>query len=49
MKMKKKVFDNTSTKLLLNKKCPLSGREAPVVDYKNIELLKKYTTEQGKI
>ena len=49
MKMKKKVFDNTSTKLLLNKKCPLSGRDAPVVDYKNIELLKKYTTEKGKI
>tara|TARA_Y100000589_G_scaffold328029_1_gene371141 strand:+ start:1066 stop:1338 length:273 start_codon:yes stop_codon:yes gene_type:complete len=49
MKMKKKVFDNTSTKLLINKSCPLSGKDAPLVDYKNIDLLKKYTTEKGKI
>ena len=49
MRMKKKVFDNTSTKLLINKSCPLSGKDAPLVDYKNIDLLKKYTTEKGKI
>ena len=49
MIMKKRVFDNTSTKLLINKSCPLSGKDAPMVDYKNIDLLKKYTTEKGKI
>lgn len=30
-------------------KCPLSGRDAPIIDYKNIELLKSYTSEKGKI
>ena len=30
-------------------KCPLSGKGAPIVDYKNIKLLKKYMTENGKI
>tara|TARA_B100000029_G_scaffold510426_1_gene601868 strand:- start:1092 stop:1367 length:276 start_codon:yes stop_codon:yes gene_type:complete len=29
--------------------CPLSGKNAPVIDYKNIKLLKKYTSENGKI
>ena len=29
--------------------CPLSAKGAPVVDYKNIKLLKKYTSENGKI
>ena len=24
------------------KPCPLSGKNAPIVDYKNIKLLKKY-------
>ena len=37
--MKKKVFDNTSTKLLINRSCPLTGKHAPLVDYKNIDLL----------
>ena len=36
-------------KYKFNKKCPLSGKGAPVVDYKNIKLLKKYITENGKI
>ena len=31
------------------KKCPLSGKGAPIIDYKNIKLLKKYMTENGKI
>ncbi len=31
------------------KKCPLSGKGAPTIDYKNIKLLKKYMTENGKI
>ena len=29
--------------------CPLSGKNAPPVDYKNIKLLKKYISESGKI
>ena len=33
----------------LKKKCPLSGKGAPVVDYKNIKLLKRYISENGKI
>tara|TARA_B100000900_G_scaffold415846_1_gene447480 strand:- start:2240 stop:2515 length:276 start_codon:yes stop_codon:yes gene_type:complete len=32
-----------------SKKCPLSIKNAPVVDYKNISLLKKYVSENGKI
>ena len=36
-------------KYKFKKKCPLSGKGAPVVDYKNIKLLKKYITENGKI
>ena len=31
------------------KACPLSGKDAPVVDYKNIKLLKKYISESGRI
>ena len=29
--------------------CPLSGKDAPLVDYKNIKLLKKYISESGRI
>ena len=29
--------------------CPLSIKNAPEVDYKNIKLLKKYVSENGKI
>tara|TARA_B100000579_G_scaffold431595_1_gene446921 strand:+ start:404 stop:670 length:267 start_codon:yes stop_codon:yes gene_type:complete len=36
-------------KYKFKKKCPLSGSSAPNVDYKNIKLLKKYITENGKI
>ena len=36
-------------KYKFKKKCPLSGKGAPVVDYKNIKLLKKYISENGKI
>ena len=36
-------------KYKFNKKCPLSEKGAPVVDYKNIKLLRKYVTENGKI
>ena len=31
------------------KSCPLSIKGAPVIDYKNIKLLKKYISENGKI
>ena len=29
--------------------CPFSGKDAPVIDYKNIKLLKKYLSESGRI
>ena len=32
-----------------SKICPLSGKDAPVIDYKNIKLLKKYISESGRI
>ena len=41
------VFQNQKYKF--KKKCPLSGKGAPVVDYKNIKLLKRYMSENGKI
>ena len=31
------------------KSCPLSEKNAPPVDYKNIDLLKRYISENGKI
>ena len=36
-------------KFKFKKKCPLSGKGAPKIDYKNVRLLKKYVTENGKI
>ena len=41
------IFQNQKYKF--KKKCPLSVKGAPVVDYKNIKLLKRYTSENGKI
>ena len=41
------VFQNQKYKF--RKKCPLSGKGAPIIDYKNIKLLKKYVSENGKI
>ena len=35
--------------LKFTKNCPLSGKNAPVIDYKNIKLLKKYLSESGRI
>ena len=32
-----------------SKKCPLSNKNAPIIDYKNISLLKKYISENNKI
>ena len=36
-------------KFRFKKKCPLSGKGAPTIDYKNIRLLRKYLTENRKI
>ena len=33
----------------LHRACPLSGKNAPELDYKNIKVLKKYISESGKI
>jgi small subunit ribosomal protein S18 len=32
-----------------SKSCPLSLKDAPVIDYKNISLLRKYMSENSKI
>ena len=29
--------------------CPLSGKNAPVIDYKNVKLLRRYISESGRI
>ena len=31
------------------KSCPLSGRNAPKVDYKDVKLLQRFISERGKI
>tara|TARA_Y100000758_G_scaffold244908_1_gene180907 strand:+ start:114 stop:386 length:273 start_codon:yes stop_codon:yes gene_type:complete len=36
-------------KYKFKKSCPLSIKGAPIIDYKNIKLLKKYISENGKI
>ena len=54
---KKKLKSSKYSKLSLFQKpgvkffkpCPLSGKNAPIVDYKNIKLLKKYISESGRI
>ena len=56
-KNKRKPSQNNFSKLSIfqpnkykfKRKCPLSGKSAPKVDYKNIKLLKKYISENGKI
>ena len=61
MKRKNKKFlkksSNSLNKLSLfqkndarfSKRCPLSSKNAPVIDYKNVSLLKKYVSDNGKI
>ena len=61
MKRKNKKFQkkgsNSLNKLSLfqkndnrfSKKCPFSSKNAPIIDYKNLPLLKKYITDNGKI
>ena len=41
------LFQKTAAKF--SKECPLSGKDAPTIDYKNIKLLKKYLSESGRI
>ena len=41
------LFQKSDVKF--SKKCPLSAKNAPIVDYKNISLLKKYISDNGKI
>ena len=41
------LFQKSDSKF--SKKCPLSIKNAPIIDYKNISLLKKYMSDNGKI
>ena len=61
MKRKGKKFQKRSSNSLnklslfqksegrFSKACPFSLKDAPVIDYKNINLLKKYISENNKI
>ncbi len=61
MKRKNKKFQkrnsNSLNKLSLfqkndgkfSKKCPFSIKNAPIIDYKNVSVLKKYMSDNGKI
>ena len=51
----KKKFNQSKLSLFqksdikFSKSCPLSGKNAPDIDYKNIKILKKYISESGRI
>ena len=61
MKRKNKKFQKRSSNSLnklslfqkndgkFSKKCPLSIKNAPILDYKNVKLLKKNISENGKV
>ena len=60
MKRKGKKFQRKSSSLnklslfqksegRFNRSCPLSLKNAPIIDYKNISILKKYISENNKI
>ena len=60
MKRKGKKFQRNSSSLnklslfqksegRFNRSCPLSVKNAPIIDYKNISVLKKYISENNKI
>ena len=60
MKRKGKKFQRNSSSLnklslfqksegRFNRSCPLSLKNAPIIDYKNISVLKKYISENNKI
>ena len=37
------------TEMRFKRNCPLSIKNGPAVDYKNIKLIKKYVSDTGKI
>ena len=41
------LFQKSDIKFL--RSCPLSGKNAPDINYKNIKILKKYISESGRI
>lgn len=45
------LYENAHKKLFVrrDKFCPLSGPNAPVIDYKNTALLLRYVSERGRI
>ena len=51
----KKKFNQSKLSLFqksdikFSKSCPLSGKNAPDIDYKNIKILKRYLSESGRI
>ena len=61
MKRKRKKFQKKGSSSLnklslfqksegkFNRSCPFSVKNAPIIDYKNINLLKKYISENNKI
>ena len=60
MKRKGKKFQRKSSSLnklslfqksegRFNRSCPLSLKNAPIIDYKNISILKKYISENNKL
>lgn len=40
---------NRKTNVKKGSRCPLSGVNPPQIDYKNLELLKQYVSEKGRI
>lgn len=55
--IKKKRSNNSLNKLSLfqksegkfTRRCPFSLKNAPIIDYKNVEVLRKYLSDNGKI
>ena len=41
------LFQRPSIKFF--RPCPLSGKNAPIIDYKNTKVLRKYVSESGRI
>ena len=41
------LFQKSGAKFF--KPCPFSEKDAPVIDYKNIKLLKRYLSDSGRI
>ena len=43
------VLFNRKASSSSSQKCPLSGKDAPNIDYKNIQLLSRFVSEKGRI